>query len=173
MNDSNRGSISVKTILKNFWNGYRADRRKTMANITENTFEQTTLDWFSSLAWNIAFGPDISPGGPVCERDNYDQVVLLGRLQTALESINPNIPSGAITEAVRKVTLTDSPSLIENNRRFHRMCSPMAWMSLICRMAERFTIRYGCWAMKISRTTTDSQSISSRLSRIEETVERT
>jgi type I restriction enzyme R subunit len=46
---------------------------------------------------------------------------LLGRLQTALENINPNIPPDAISEAVRKITRTDSPSLIENNRRFHRM----------------------------------------------------
>jgi type I restriction enzyme R subunit len=46
---------------------------------------------------------------------------LLGRLQTALENINPNIPPDAISEAVRKITRTESPSLIEDNRRFHRM----------------------------------------------------
>jgi len=99
--------------------------------ITESTLEQTTLDWFKSLGWQAAFGPDISPdlpapdaarqaGDPACERKDYDQDILLGRLQTVLENINPNIPSDTIEDAVRKIILTGSPSLIENNRRFHR-----------------------------------------------------
>jgi len=46
---------------------------------------------------------------------------LINRLQTALERINPNIPPDATLEAVRKIMRTESPSLIENNRRFHRM----------------------------------------------------
>lgn len=89
--------------------------------INENFLEKTALDWFQSLGWQTIFGPDISPDGPACERNNYDQVILVGRLQTALENINPNIPPDAIEEAVRKIGRTDSPSLIENNRRFHRM----------------------------------------------------
>ena len=90
-------------------------------SINESIIEQTALDWFESLGWQTAFGPDISSDGPACEREDYDRVVLLGRLQTALENINPNIPLDVISEAVRKITRTESPSLIENNRRFHRM----------------------------------------------------
>jgi len=96
-------------------------KRKTMNKTSETTLEQTALDWFESLGWQTTFGPDISPDGPDCERKDYDQVVLVGRLQIALENINPNIPPDAIGEAVRKITRTESPSLIENNRRFHRM----------------------------------------------------
>jgi type I restriction enzyme R subunit len=47
-----------------------------MANITETTLEKTALDWFETLGWQIAFGPDISPDGSACERRDYDQVVL-------------------------------------------------------------------------------------------------
>jgi len=90
-------------------------------SINESTLEQTALNWFESIDWQIAFGPDISSDGPSCERQDYDQVVLLGRLQTALENINPNIPTDVISEAAKKITRTESPSLIENNRRFHRM----------------------------------------------------
>lgn len=92
-----------------------------MNKTSETALEQTALDWFESLGWQTAFGPNISPDGLACERGDYDQVVLLGRFQTALENINPNIPSEAIGEAIRKITRTESPSLIENNRRFHRM----------------------------------------------------
>ena len=92
-----------------------------MVKTSENTLEQTTLDWFSFLGWDTTFGPDISPDGPAQEREDYDQVVLVGRLQTALENINPNIPSDAIEEAIRKITRVESPGLIENNRRFHKM----------------------------------------------------
>ena len=92
-----------------------------MNKISETTIEQTTLDWFESLGWQTAFGPDISPDGAARERNDYDQVILVGRLQTALEDINPNIPPDAIEEAVRRIGRADSPSLIENNRRFHRM----------------------------------------------------
>lgn len=92
-----------------------------MTTITETTLEQTALDWFDSLGWKTAFGPEISPDGLACERENYDQVVLVGRLRTALENINPSIPVDAIDEAVRRIIRTESPSMIENNRRFHRM----------------------------------------------------
>ncbi len=92
-----------------------------MSKTSETTLEKTALDWLETVGWQIAFGPDISPDGQAQERDDYDQVILVGRLQTALENINPNIPPDAIEEAVRKIARADSPSLIENNRRFHRM----------------------------------------------------
>ena len=91
------------------------------AKVTESAVEQTALAWFESLGYSVESGHAISPGEPDAEREDYDQVVLLDRLRTTLESINPTIPAGAIDEAVRKVARTESPSLIENNRRFHLM----------------------------------------------------
>ena len=89
--------------------------------ITEANLEYVTLAWFESLDYLVAYGPDISPGSPVYERQDYDRGILVDRLRTALESISPNLPSDAIDEAVRKVTRTESPSRIENNRRFYLM----------------------------------------------------
>ncbi len=92
-----------------------------MSKTSETILEHTALDWFAAIGWQTAFGPDISPDGPARERQDYAQVVLPGRLKAALEDINPDIPPDAIDEAFRKITRTESPSLIENNRRFHRM----------------------------------------------------
>ncbi len=34
-----------------------------MVRITEDTIEQTALEWLEHLGYEIAYGPDISPGG--------------------------------------------------------------------------------------------------------------
>lgn len=99
-----------------------------MTKTTESTLEQTALAWLSSFGWTTVYGPDISPDQTLpgsmrkaqCEREDHKQVVLIKRLHNALERINPTIPANVIDEAVRKLLRTESPSLIENNRRFHR-----------------------------------------------------
>jgi len=90
-----------------------------MSVLNENVLEQACLEWLQELGWQIAHGPDLSPGGSFCERDDYRQVVLLGRLRSALERINPEMPPAAIEEAVRKITIPKSPDLLINNRQFH------------------------------------------------------
>ena len=45
---------------------------------------------------------------------------MVERLQTALLSINPDLPLCAIEDAVARITRAESPSLFENNRRFHK-----------------------------------------------------
>ncbi len=52
---------------------------------------------------------------------DYGEVVLSGRLIAALERINPSVPAEALEEAFRKVTRPASPSLVDNNRAFHKM----------------------------------------------------
>ncbi len=103
--------------------------------MNENQLEQTALEWLDNLGYAIEYGPDIAFDGPRPERDtqaNYTDVVLIGRLSGALQRINPALPVEAIDEAVRKVTRPESPSLIENNRRFHRMLTEgvdVSWMA--------------------------------------------
>jgi type I restriction enzyme R subunit len=89
--------------------------------LDEAQVELVVLDILRELEWGISFGPDIAFDGERPERGSYGDVVLVGRLREALARINPKVPEEAIDEAVRKVTRTESPSLIENDRRFHRM----------------------------------------------------
>ncbi len=92
-----------------------------MPQLTEANIEEMALNLFKGLGYEIAFGPDISPEGKRPLRKDYSEVVLPQILEDALFRINPNIPSTAIHEAIRKVTVTESPDLFENNLRFHRL----------------------------------------------------
>ena len=102
--------------------------------ITEDAIEQTALEWLENLGYEIAYGPEIAFDGPSPEREaeaNYTDVVLIVRLRSALERINPTLPSDAIDEAVRKITRPESPSMIENNRAFQKMLTDgvdISWM---------------------------------------------
>ncbi|OUC08971.1 DEAD/DEAH box helicase, partial [Litorilinea aerophila] len=88
--------------------------------MNEAQLEQLALDWLADLGWTHVFGPDIAPDGPTPERSGYDQVILTGRLREALARINPDLPPAALEDALRQITRPESPSLVENNRRFHR-----------------------------------------------------
>ena len=89
--------------------------------LTENHLEQVALGWFQMLGYQVIFGPNIAPfpDGEAPERYNYRQTVLLERLKTRLQAINPAIPAGAIDEAVRQILAPNLPTTIQINRQFH------------------------------------------------------
>lgn len=92
-----------------------------MSYLDESQAEIVAVGYFRDLGYDYAFGPDIAPDGERPERADYAQVVLLGRLRAALRRINPDVPGEAIEDAIRKVTRPESPSLVANNRAFHRL----------------------------------------------------
>ena len=89
--------------------------------VSENVVEDAALAWLKELGYAVLHGPDIAPGEPDAERRTYADVVLAGRLQSSLALINPGVPASALDEALRKVARTETPSLVENNRRFHKL----------------------------------------------------
>ncbi len=91
------------------------------ATYHESDLENTCLEWLEDLGYTVLHGPDIAPDMPDAEREDYHQVVLKGHLQDAVARLNPALPYNAHDEAVRKVLLTESPSLAANNHAFHRM----------------------------------------------------
>ncbi|HOI38179.1 MAG TPA: type I restriction endonuclease subunit R, partial [Bacillota bacterium] len=90
------------------------------SNFTESDIERAALAWLKSLGYLILSGPEIAPGEPAAERDNYGQVVLEYRLRQALARLNPQVPTDALEEAFRKLTRPDSPSLVANNHVIHK-----------------------------------------------------
>ena len=91
-----------------------------MSTFTESVVEEAALEWLADLGYTILHGPDIAPGEPFAEREDYGQVVLAGRLRQALQRLNPAAPPAALDEAFRRLTRPDSPSLIANNAALHR-----------------------------------------------------
>jgi HsdR family type I site-specific deoxyribonuclease len=59
------------------------------------------------------------PSAP--ERDNYRQVLLLGRLRSAIAALNPTVPAAAREDAIRQVLDLGTPVLLAANRHFHRL----------------------------------------------------
>jgi type I restriction enzyme R subunit len=99
---------------------------------TESTVEEATLSWFNGLGYSVLNGPDIAPGEPRTERTNFGDVALANRLKEALSRLNPKIPSEALEEALRKVLMSEHPSLVQNNHRMHRFMVdgvPVEYMS--------------------------------------------
>jgi type I restriction enzyme R subunit len=91
------------------------------SRVVESTVEEAMLDWLSELGYETAYGPDVEPEKLAAERDDFTEVVLSRRLRAALELINPQLPPSAIDDAMKKVIVADSPSLVGSNHRFHRM----------------------------------------------------
>ncbi|MEY4699434.1 MAG: hypothetical protein RIR85_854 [Pseudomonadota bacterium] len=90
-----------------------------MAVISEDHIEQILIQELKDLGYTYVNGADISPEGISQERE-FDEVVLKGRLEYAIRRINPNVPSEASEEAIKKVLRSESPSLIQNNYQFHK-----------------------------------------------------
>ena len=91
------------------------------ASLSESTVEAVALDWLASLDWAVAYGPDIAPDTPAAERTDYGEVVLHGRLRSALARLNPDVHDDALEDAQRRLTRPAGATLEARNRDFHRM----------------------------------------------------
>ncbi|ANV85768.1 restriction endonuclease subunit R (plasmid) [Picosynechococcus sp. PCC 7003] len=88
--------------------------------LTENKIEQFMLRLFESLGYEYIHGAQIAPDSEYSERDTYSDVVLLGRLKHAVNTLNPDIPYDSQQQAIREVLSIASPDLIANNQKFHQ-----------------------------------------------------
>ena len=117
-----------------------------MTRITENTIESFTIELLNKLGYEYIYAPDIAPEFPsfggvsegrsgkfpssgemsedrggTDQRETYEQVLLLRRLQQAVKHINPSIPADAQAEAIKEIQRIASPELLANNETFHRL----------------------------------------------------
>jgi type I restriction enzyme, R subunit len=84
--------------------------------ITENAVENVVIELLTAQGYVY-----LSPEEQETERYNLSDVVLRGRLKSAIDKLNPNIPEDAREQALREVLNLPSQNLIENNEAFHQM----------------------------------------------------
>ncbi|RCK79661.1 MAG: Type I restriction-modification system, restriction subunit R [Candidatus Ozemobacter sibiricus] len=92
-----------------------------MAFLSEADIESALLEQLGVLGYRIEREEDIGPDGHRPERESHDEVVLRKRLEAAVARLNPGLPHEARQEAVRRMTQTELPALLEENRRRHRL----------------------------------------------------
>ena len=93
----------------------------TYGGFAEAIVEDATLDVLARLGYATAHGTRIAPDAAASERVSYGDVVLLRRFEDSVARLNPAIPKDARAEAIRQVLSSVTPSLVEENRRIHRL----------------------------------------------------
>lgn len=92
-----------------------------MGKMTESVVEEAALAWLAEQGWRVAYGVDASPDGRAPERPSNGDAILPKRLAAAVDRLNPHIPADARADAVRRVFAVETSSLVEENRRLHRL----------------------------------------------------
>lgn len=87
--------------------------------MTEDKIEQNALELLQNLGWDILHGPDI---GEVGSKERvYTDAFLYKRLLAAAQRLNPEIPTTAQDEAVKRVIRSGEPDLLLDNKDFHNL----------------------------------------------------
>ncbi|HGY2266949.1 type I restriction endonuclease subunit R [Morganella morganii] len=92
-----------------------------MAFLSEAAVEQALLEQMHVLGYSIEREDDIGPDGRRPERESHNEVVLKSRFEDAVARLNPNLPLEAHQDAVRRMMQSELPSLLEENRRIHKL----------------------------------------------------
>ncbi|RKX61819.1 MAG: DEAD/DEAH box helicase [Thermodesulfobacteriota bacterium] len=92
-----------------------------MSKITESAIETFAIELLEKSGYQYIYAPSIAPDSETPERESYEDVLLLERLQAAVGRINPSIPADIREDAIKQIRRLNSPELIANNEAFHRM----------------------------------------------------
>ena len=87
----------------------------------QNLTEQPVIEWLKEMGYDYEFGPDLAPGQILGEREDFHEVVLIGRLKRSIRRLNPDLPEAAIDDAVRSIVKFEHPGLEIANRETYKM----------------------------------------------------
>lgn len=91
------------------------------SGFSEELVEDAAISILRDLGYAYVGAGEIAPDGTTPERATYSDIVLQGRLRTAIARLNPDVPAEARAEAIRQLSVVETPSLVEENRRIHRL----------------------------------------------------
>lgn len=92
-----------------------------MVFLSEAQLEAAFLEQLASLDYTCVSDELVGPDGEQPEREAYDEVVLKARLAAAVARLNPALPPEAQADAIRRLTQSELPNLLEENRRIHTL----------------------------------------------------
>lgn len=128
-------------------NPYRGNLGKALKLDERSHVEGPFLDQLKSLGWNSGINEvldlTISQSPAESYRSTFSEVVLLPKLRTSLQKINPFLTDPQIDEVVRKITSFDKSSLLENNQQIQNLLLENTTVSKNEETGERSpTVRY-------------------------------
>lgn len=92
-----------------------------MPTLSEADVEAILLSHLERLGYACLNDAVSCPEGVAPEREAYSDVLLMKRFRAAVDRLNPSLPPEAREDAVRKVIAAERPTVIEENRRLHRL----------------------------------------------------
>ncbi len=90
-------------------------------SIYESEIEKMAIEELGLLGYQYAEGPDLAPDGATPERGDFSEVLLFKRLAAAVRRLNPNLPEGAVAEAVKVVRNIGTGNTVFDNEVFHKL----------------------------------------------------
>lgn len=87
--------------------------------INESVLENYCMEYFRSIGYQTAFGPDMLPGEDNPLRTDERQPFLPGNIRSALHRLNPTLPESVLEDAYERLTSLQEPSLIARNETLH------------------------------------------------------
>lgn len=102
-------------------NNYKGNQGETIKLDEYNHVEEPFLEQLKSLDWNVGENEVIElkmqQNPSESYRENFSEVVLLPKLKKSLLKINPFLTEEQIEEVIRKITVFEKNSLLENNQK--------------------------------------------------------
>ncbi|MBP9864070.1 type I restriction endonuclease subunit R [Patescibacteria group bacterium] len=85
----------------------------------QNLTEQSLIDWLKDQGYEYIYGPDINPGQPRAERDDFRTVVLKDRLLGAIRRLNPQLPSEQAETVTKEILDYNNADSILGNKEVY------------------------------------------------------
>jgi len=89
--------------------------------ITEDQIELLAIERLEALGYHYLYGPDIAPDSDEPERESFEDVLLISRVEATIARLNPQVPPAVRADALRQLHRLNAPDLITNNEAFHRL----------------------------------------------------